>query len=172
MTLQDIERMVKDLVGKRKVLLERQQKMTDQVLEIERRLLPGLESAAIQVAESQQDLLHAISENKHLFEKPKSHVLHGLRCGLQKQKGTLDIPDPKAVIERIKKILPDRENDLINRTESPAKKSLEKLDGGTLKRLGIGISDDMDVPFVKQTDTTAEKLIKAILAQFKVDAAR
>lgn len=172
MKLQEIELMVKTYAGRVKILLERSDRMKNEIEAVEKRLMPGIENAAMAVADCRKAVLEAIEENRHLFVKPKTQVMHGIRCGMMKQKGTLEISDPAAVIDRIKTLYPDRAPDLINCTEKPDKKGLEKLDAKSLRRLGVGLTDDVDVPFLKEQDTSADKIVKALIANCEKEAAK
>lgn len=111
---------------------------------------------------AEEDLRHAIAAAPELFDKPRTRVLHGIRVGLQKGKGGLEIADEAATVKLIRKHCPDQFDALVKVIERPIRKALQNLDAGLLKKLGIGILGTGDVIVLAATDGDLDKLIKAL----------
>jgi hypothetical protein len=104
----------------------------------------------------------AIDESRHLFVKPRTVVLHGLKLGLRKGTGGLDWEDGATVVKLIRKHLPDQFDTLVKVKETPLKGPLNELDAATLRKLGVTVEDTGDVVLVKATDADVDKLIKKL----------
>jgi hypothetical protein len=69
------------------------------------------------------------------------------------------------VIKRIKSMFPDpKEQSLyIKTSEKPIKKTLQDLPAGSLKKLGITVTDSGEIAVIIPTDNEIDKLVDAIL---------
>lgn len=111
------------------------------------------------------DALHdAVDANRSLFRRPKTFILHDIRLGLMKGKGRIAWDDEEKVIARLKILLPERLDDLIQTTEALRKSALAALDARTLKRLGVSVVESGDEVVVKPAPSAVEKRIAALLA--------
>lgn len=140
------------------------------VLEDERRALlkkhrPRLVKLAESAKEARAELVVAIADSPENFVKPRTAVLHGLKCGFQKSKVHIVWESESAVIERIKKYLPAAQADLLIRVEeSIYKRALDDLVAGDLKRLGISMQGGADEVVVKGALSDLDKWLEALLA--------
>lgn len=113
---------------------------------------------------TQAALAAAIAANPQLFERPRTVILHGLKLGLQKEKGKLAWDDEDAVIARIRKLLPEEQAELLIRVEeSVAKAAVYDLAAADLKRLGIRIEADSDKVVIKSALTDLDKWLDMVL---------
>ena len=128
-----------------------------------------IQKVARQVTKQHLELQELINANPALFVKPRTHVVDGLKYGLQKKPGRLEWADDHQVVQRIYKlcaddtISPEQADLLIARTEKPVAKALEKLDAKLLKRLGVTVAADCDEPLIKSVDGEVEKAINAVI---------
>lgn len=127
--------------------------------------LPGIKRLVRKAKEQEAKLEAAIAASPHLFAKPKTHIAHGVRFGLKKEKGKVSFADAGKVIKRIRALLPRLAGDLIKTTETPIKDALAKLPGDTIKKLGVTVGEDTDRPYIKLTDSEVEKLVAAMLKE-------
>jgi hypothetical protein len=127
------------------------------------RYTPRLLSLANIVAGAEKALTQAIKEHPEAFKKPKTRSLFGLRFGLRKKKGTIEVPDEEKTISLIEKHMPERLEDLVITHRSVSREALQRIPAGDLKKLGVRVVDDTDVPVVKPEDSEAEKLVKQAL---------
>lgn len=138
--------------------------------------LPEIQKLARQISKQHTELQQIISANPGLFEKPRTIVVDGLKVGMQKKPGKLEWDSDAALITRIKKaveadaLTPEQQDLLINTTEKPVAKALEKLDGKLLKRLGVTITSDTDEVLIKSVDSDVEKAVNAVIRDATKDA--
>lgn len=171
-TLLDIENLADEFASARLNLIDRAAILKSEIEHITQRELPGLRRAAEQAAEAEDKLRNAINGARDLFEKPRSQVMSGIRCGVMKQKGQVVIDDEAATITRIRKQLPKDQAELLIRVrESVHKPGVYDLTAADLKRLGIRIEDTDDAVVVKPVTSALDKLIDAWLAEASEEAA-
>ena len=111
-------------------------------------------------AEAKSVLLAAIENSRDLFDKPRTRVVDGIRFGLRKKTGKVEIADERRTIKRIRELLPEEQAELLIRIrEEVDRNAVKDLVGGDLKRLGIQIVADSDEPVIKPVDPDVDKLI-------------
>ncbi|MBF0569109.1 MAG: hypothetical protein HQK95_09645 [Nitrospirae bacterium] len=167
MTLGEIEKLTKDYSEAWKVLKE---KMEDLELEKEaavRRHIYGIKKALDKAIDKRGTLGTAILSAPELFEKPRTITMYGIKVGLQKSKGNLEIDDMDKTIRLIRKHLPDQAEVLINVKETASKDALLNLSAAELKKIGAKITDTTDKVVLKSTDTDTEKLVDALMKENK-----
>lgn len=113
----------------------------------------------------EQELKDLVSASPDLFERPRTHIFHGIKVGYQKGKGSIKIDDPDRTVELIKKVMPDAAESLIMTLEHPSKTELEKLSAVDLKKIACRIEGDGDFVVVKPADNDVNKMIKVLLAE-------
>ena len=138
--------------------------------------LPDIRRVARQVAKQHTELQQLIADNPTLFVKPRTHVVAGIKFGMQKQPGKLEWGSDAALCERIhglvdKGVITEEQRELlIATTEKPVAKAMEKLDANTLKRLGVTVGRDTDEPLIKSVDGGIEKAVNAVIKDVTKDA--
>jgi phage host-nuclease inhibitor protein Gam len=163
-TIDDIERKTKQFADARAELAERLQALKDEQEAAKRRRIQGLKNAVARLRAERDELLQLLQDNPDLFEQPKTRTLHGIRVGWMKQRGKIEIADTEAVVAGLRKLLGDEAVGFIKVTESPIKAALANLAAKDLKRIGVAVSDDIDMPFIKPADGEIDKLVDALLA--------
>ncbi len=117
-----------------------------------------------------QELIAEIEENKDKFFKSKFMTLFGIKWGLLKGKGKVEISNEKKSIELIKKNLSeDKQESLINIKESIAKSNISQLDATDIKKIGVKIVNSDEKPFISFIDSNIEKYIKTLIKDDKVE---
>lgn len=100
----------------------------------------------------------------HLFVKPRSLAVDGVKAGYRKAEDTLDWDDDKVVARRIMALLPDR-YDLLVRTEvSLVVDAIAALDAAALQKIGVRTVTGADAHYITVGDNDAEKLTKLVIA--------
>lgn len=133
--------------------------------------MPDIRKAARKMAREHLALKELIEAHPEMFKKPRTYVVAGIKYGLQKQPGRLTWPCDATLIKRIRTLADegalsaDQVELLINTTERPVAKALEKLDARILKRLGVTVGADTDEPLIKSVDGDVEKAINAIVKE-------
>ncbi|MFA5183311.1 MAG: host-nuclease inhibitor Gam family protein [Syntrophales bacterium] len=165
MNLIDLDGLTKEFSSAREALAGRVRALENIIATIKRRRLPGIKTAVNTVMEKQASLKAAIEESRSLFVRPKTMIMHGIKIGYQKSKGTISWDDSDQVVKLIKKHLPDQADVLIKTTEKPIKDALLNLSAADLKRIGVTISDDGDQVVIKSTDSEIDKFVDALLKE-------
>jgi len=166
-TLPEIETLTKEYSAAYKVLSERVQNLNDEVEKVRRRLMAGIQSAAIELADHESVLRLSIDESPELFVRPRTVIFHGIKVGMAKGKGKIEWDDAEGVMKLIRKHLPDQYDTLVTVRETPNKGALESLDAGTLKKIGVRIEDCDDQVVIRPTDSEIDKAVRALLASFR-----
>lgn len=162
-TMEEVEEATKIHAEARTVLVDLVKRIRKRQDAIRKEFDARLKAAIMDTLTAKKDLEILLDDGRELFQKPKTREFFGIRVGLRKGKGGLVIDDEDKLMDRIKKLLPEKKDDLIRSKESPDKTALEKLDAKTLKRLGVEIKDASDEIFIKSVDTEVEKAIKALM---------
>ena len=164
MTLHEIEKLTEQYSHKRDELEQVVTTMQSELDAVKRRYLRDIRSKVREAADAKDKLYEAISDNKTLFKKPKTQIFHGIKVGFTKRKGKVEIDDEPAVIKRIRKQLPEEQTELLIRVrESVDKNAICDLTVADLKRLGVRITDDINMAVIKPVDGDVDKLVNALL---------
>jgi hypothetical protein len=127
---------------------------------VKRKHLRGLKHQAGIVAAAEAELRSAVEAAPHLFKKPRTLTMHGVKVGFSVSEGKLVWDDEETVVALIKKHFPDQEHVFLRTCEEPNKDALKlELDERDLKRIGCRIEGAGDVVLVKRTAGDVEKLI-------------
>lgn len=164
--MEKIERATSNFAEARTALADLITSLQNEIEAAKRINLPAIRKAVARAAERKQVLTELLNDNRDLFEKPKTRVLHGVKVGFQKQPGSIDIADEAATLARIKKMFGDQEDmlaQLIKTTEKPIKDALGELSGDQLKKLGVKVTDDTDKVVIKPADSEVDKIVDALL---------
>lgn len=164
MSMDNIEAAARRFAAARDELAERVQRLRDEQEAVKRKLLTGIRNAVSRFKAEHEDLLALVEAHPELFTRPKSRTLHNIKLGWLKQRGKIEFEDAARTCELIEKHLPDQAETLIRTTKTPDKKALGDLSGKDLKRIGVNVSEDIDMPFVKNADDAVAKLIDALLS--------
>lgn len=144
----------------------------DKAIEILKRTeLPKLRKWVAAAAEAEAALKEKIKAAPELFHKPKTVTLHGIKCGYEKGKGSVQFADPERVCTLIYKHFPHAVDTLIISTEAPSKTELAKLPAADLKRLGCELKGTGERVVVKPVDGAGVKMAQALLAGMVAEGA-
>lgn len=149
----------------RLTLVERVTKLDKEVRAAQMRALAGIKEAAAELKEAHAELEAALEANKAEFEKPRTRTFFGIKVGFRKLVGSITWKDAEKVVELIKKHFPTKAEVLIQTTETPVKDALGQLPAADLKRLGVSVVEDSDVPVIKATDSEIDKVVEALLKE-------
>jgi hypothetical protein len=164
-TLGEIDTMAKTFSDARQRLSDTLQDLKDKQEALLRQYLPGMKSQVNIVKEREEALKGAIEDSPEIFIKPRSIIMHGVRCGFRKGKGKLDWEDDAQVVKLIKKRHADQADLLIKTVEKPVESALKQLDVSELMKLGIAVEATGDVVIAEPTDSEIEKQVKKLLKE-------
>jgi len=139
--------------------------LNEKIVILKEEHLPGIREAVAETANKKEALSAVLEESKGLFVKPKTMIIMGIKIGFAKGKGKLSWDTPEMVLKRIKALFtePKEQSLYIKTKETPIKKTLQDLPAGTLKKLGITVSDVGEVVVISPTDNEIDKLVDALL---------
>lgn len=165
-TMQEIEKKCSAYATIRAELSSAVACLEDDLMKVKRAQLPRIKRRVELAKQERAELVALIEANLQLFVKPRTRMLHGIKVGVEKQRGSIDFDDEAKVIERIKKLLPEDQAELlIRKTEKVAKASVYDLSAADLKRLGIKVRDAGDAVIVKDTGSDVDKVVAALLEE-------
>lgn len=130
---------------------------------IKRAALPNIKRAVSKAANAHGDLKALIEQHSALFDSPRTVVLHGIKLGLQKGKGGIEMDDVDATIVRIQKLYGDQANAYLSYEVSVNKKALAQLPVADLKKLGCTVRDTGDEVVIKPVDGDVDKIVRALM---------
>jgi hypothetical protein len=164
MTLPEIDVLTRDYAAARSDLSELVADLNFEVEAAKRRRLVRLRNLVGIAAEKQNTLTAALEESKHLFERPRTLVLHGIKVGWAKAKGGLEIDDPERTVELILMHYSRADAEaLLHITRRPDKDAIAKLSVGELRKLAVEVTEDGDRVVIKPTDSEVDKIVTALL---------
>lgn len=168
--LAEIELKTKTYAEAREVLAQRVIALNDEVALLQARRMPGIRSALAAAAALQAELKAAIEDAPAAFEKPRTHIFHGIKVGYRKGTGQVTFADAERVIKLIRKLFPEQADLLIKTKETPIKKAISDLPADDVKKLGCTIEGTGDVVEIKPVDGEVEKIVTALLKEATDDA--
>jgi hypothetical protein len=167
-TMQDIEKQTREFAKAKRELNDIMAEIATETEVLKKKYLPRIRSVMNQVTARHGDLYREIAENPALFDKPRTQTFDGVRVGLSKGKGTLQIEDPELTIKLIRKHLAEQADILIRSFEEPAKAAIKKLDEALMKKIGCSIEGKEDRVLIEETDTQINKILGSLL-KFQVE---
>lgn len=102
-----------------------------------------------------------------LWQRVRTRLIHGIKLGWQKSRGKVEWDDEQKVIERIRRLLPAAQAELLIR---PGKESVHRpgvydLTAADLRRLGIRITDDCDSVVIRDQQGDINRLVDSMLTE-------
>lgn len=164
-----IEDSAKAYAGARVKLTECVSELTQALDNLKRSNLPRIKRHLARVAQLEAELKALIAEAPHQFIKPKTVVLHGIKLGFEKGKGSITWDDPHQVVALVKRKLPDLADVLIKTDEKPLKGGLKQLTVQQLKSIGCAVEESGDMVIVRAVDSDVDKLVTALLKGAEVE---
>jgi hypothetical protein len=156
------EALASALVNIQTIITERERKIAAIEREYDERLRPH----AAAFTGRHAALKTAIKSAPDLFKRPRSRVFAGIEVGYRKKKGTIVIQDEPATIEKMIKLLGEKDAvQYLNVVTTVSKKAVESMPGDIMKKLGIELKADTDAVVIKLEQSALEKQIAALMAE-------
>jgi hypothetical protein len=163
-----IEAAAKNYADARSVLSTTITRYEAELAKLQAAYLPVVNVQAEQAATARVSLEAVIDANRPLFEDPRTITLHGIKLGLQKGKGRVEIADEAKLLQRIRDLCtPSQQALLVEATYTPRKDALATLDATLLKKLGVSIVGTGDEIVIKAAGTDVEKFVAKFTAPAK-----
>lgn len=122
-----------------------------------------LRRATTRAAERYEALFTLVQESRPVFDKPKTRILHGVRCGYRKSLDSIRVLDSDNTCALIAKHLPDRADVLIATSRKPVMAGLQQLDDKQLKQIGAERVLGGDEAFAALANTDLDKVVQALM---------
>ncbi len=167
-TMQDIERETREFAKAKRELDEIMAEIKADTEELKKKYVARIRKVMGQVTEKHGDLYREIAENRDLFQKPRTQVIDGVKVGLTKGKGTLEVTDEQQTIAAIEEQLPRQAKLLIRIEKTLIKPAVKKLPAETLAAIGAEIVDKEDKVVIEEVDTQINKVLTSLL-KFQVE---
>lgn len=161
-TLAEIEAATHHYAGARDELRSIGALIQAEIAAIRERYRPQVRAAASSAADAKTELEALIDANRSIFEEPRTRVFSGIKVGLRKMPGTIAWDDASAVVQAIRKELPDKAPTLIRVKEEPIKQGLATLDVRELAAIGCRLTDTTDTIIIHAPEDQIDKLINAL----------
>jgi|JI10StandDraft_1071094.scaffolds.fasta_scaffold881423_2 hypothetical protein len=161
--MDQITRRAEAFAQARTLLAEKVSALQDGIAALRKDHIPSIKKAVAKAAETEAALRDLVEAHPELFAKPKTQIFSGVKVGFTKGKGSISFDDPDAVVARIRKVLPDQADVLINTVETPNKAAMAQLSAAELKRIGCSLTEAGAQVVVKPVDSEVDKLVTALL---------
>lgn len=171
MTLIEIEAHTKTFADVRAELADVVGALNDEIERARRKRLADIKRLVARCADKHAALKAAIEAAPDLFEKPRTHVFHGIKVGFRKGSGSVDWEDDDQVVRLIEKHFPEQLDLLVKTTKKPIKNGLLQLSVAELKKIGCTAEETGDVVVIKPTDSEVDKVVNALLKDATDEAA-
>lgn len=123
-----------------------------------------LDHTAAEVAQAMAELDDMVAGAPHLFVRPRSLSIDGVRTGYRKEQDTLDWDDDASVIARIRTLYPEDADLCIRTQETLVVDAIEQLGAVKQRRVGIRRIDGADQHFITIGDSDIEKIARLFIA--------
>lgn len=164
-TLAEIERRARAYADKRSILRDRLAIFEDELRSLKLRHLKGIRAGQLAASGAEEWLRIAITDAPGLFNKPKTRLFHGVRCGYSKSKPKLLIADKEKTAELIEKHFPSDYDAFVKTTHAPIVTALSNLTTVELRKIGITKLDGENKVVIKTTDSELERMVEALMAE-------
>ena len=159
--------LARDLAAAHERLRETFDEVREEQRKIVRRRCRGIRNRTAELAVARQALHGAIQSSPELFERPRTRSQHGVVYGMRKGSGKL-VGDVDLIVARVRKLLPDRTDELLCTKTTPVKAALKKLPADQLAALGAKIDDaDDNVTIKVATDDDLERFVELVMADLE-----
>ncbi len=131
--------------------------------------MPRLREALATLADTESRLRADVGASPaELWQKPRTRTFHGVKVGYAKQRGRVEFDDEAKVIERMRRLLPKDQAELLVRVrEAVHKPAVYDLTAADLRRLGITVTADCDQIVVQDVAGELDRAIDALLADLR-----
>ena len=163
-SIADIDTAAAQYAATHNVLVERVRALQQQIASLKALHLPGIRSATEAASNARDALAARIDGAPHLFERPRTLVIRGIQCGFRSTPEGVTWDDASVVVQRIREhIHRDQAELLIEVTEKPVKKALQRLQADDLRRIGVTLVPSVDQIVARPVADDVDKLVQALL---------
>ena len=136
---------------------------------VARMRMRALKARAGELVAAHKDLAEAVEAHRDLFDRPKTRTVDGIRYGLRKQPGRVEVDDEAKTMERIGRHMPDWRDTLIRTKRVLNKSALKDLDSRSLAKIGVRLVEVDDVVVVTAAAGDLDKVVEALIGEADED---
>ena len=125
--------------------------------------LRALRTRIAEQAASEEALRTAILDRPDLFIRPRTVAVDGIRFGLRKQPGTVEVGDEAKAIRRLRERFPSRAEALIRVKETLDRSALRKLPAAELAQIGVTMEKATDEVTIAAASGDLDRVVAALL---------
>ncbi len=162
-TLSEIEKSTKAFSEAHNDLSDFVTNINKQIEAIKTANMKVLRSKVAKTAERHSELKALIEGAPALFDKPRTVTVHGVKVGLQKGKGGIEIVDEDKTVELIQKVYGDLADDYLIVERFPSRMALEQLPVHDLKKVGCNVVNATDTVVIKPVAGDVGKIVAALI---------
>lgn len=164
-TVSALEDLARTFARARADLSEKVAALDDEMRTLRRSRIRGIKSTAARAIDAHAALRDAIAAAPHLFAKPRTMTVDGIRFGWTKARDRIEWADDAVVCRRIRRFLPELVETLIKTTDKPVKSAMSNLSASELRKIGCRVVPTNDEVTIKTQDSEIDKLIDRLLAE-------
>lgn len=164
-TLDNIEDLTRKFARERTQLADKLGDLEAELLAAKRRRLRGIRNQLARTQDAKAELENAITANAHLFLRPRTVTIDGVRVGITKSKGKVAWDDEAKVVRLIERHLPEAADALIKTTRKPIRAALASLTAAELKKIGCRVEETSDQVLIKTQDSELDKWVGRLLEE-------
>jgi hypothetical protein len=141
-----------------------------QVIEnVKREHFKYIKHAFVMAVDRKADLKAEIETAPEVFEKRKTMVMHGIKIGIVKSKGKIEIADDERTAALIEKHFPEQIETLIKVSKKPIKANLNDMSAADLRKIGVTVEEAGEVVVIKAAADELDKLINKLFEEMEND---
>lgn len=162
-TLADLEKLSAEYDGECNRLEDMVAALEADMELVRRQHIAGLKRQAAVVANREALLNSAIERAPHLFVKPKTFTINGVKQGFQYSPGSVVWDDDAQVVAAIREKRSKEFKTLVDVKETPRKAALKSLPAAELAEIGCRIEGEGDQVILKRVAGDVEKMIGKVI---------
>lgn len=143
--------------------LHQEQEIFTAIEPIYTRYRPLLDEAAAAKTRLEATLLDLLQKCPQHFVKPRSIAIDGVRAGYRKEEDSIQYDNGKAVVDRIKALLPEQADMLVRTEHGLVMDALAQLAPEVQQQIGVRRVPGIDQPFITIGDSDIDKLVKLVV---------
>ena len=168
--LNELETLARDYSSANDSLTELKKELSSEIEGVRMAYYKKIKVSVEKVMNKKSDLEHAILASKHLFERPRTMIISGVRLGFQKSKDRVSWDDDKQVVELIeKKMDPEIAATLVKTEKKPVRETISGLNESELRKIGCRIEKGVDRVLIKTLDSEIDKFVSSLMKETELN---
>ncbi len=168
-TLEEVLDLARNYATARDRLAETAREIREMQRKVIQSRIRGLQARIAEAATAREELHDAIHDSHSLFDRPRTRTVDGVKFGVRKGQGAIQIMDESRSLGLIERTLPERAEELIRTTRRINRTALKQLDVWELGLIGAEVVQTADQVVVSHAQDATDKLVETLLDAAKED---